>query len=59
VVRAAPDDSDTRTLLRHISSQPSASKDPDALWKDEARLVLWPAWLLTLLWFRRGWTMRW
>jgi Ca-activated chloride channel family protein len=59
VVRASSDDSDTRALLRHISSQQKAAKDPDARWKDEAWLALWPALLLTLFWFRRGWTMRW
>jgi Ca-activated chloride channel family protein len=59
VVRATPDDSDTRALLRHISSQQTAAKDPDARWKDEAWLALWPALLLALIWFRRGWTMRW
>ncbi|MEE4109371.1 MAG: VWA domain-containing protein [Halieaceae bacterium] len=59
VVRTTPDDSDTRALLRHISSQQTAAKDPDARWKDEAWLALWPALLLALIWFRRGWTMRW
>lgn len=59
VIRATADDSDTRALLRHIASQQAAAQDPDARWKDEAWLALWPALLLSLLWFRRGWTMRW
>ena len=59
VVRATADDGDTRALLRHISSQQKAATDPDARWQDEAWLALWPALVLTLFWFRRGWTMRW
>ena len=59
VVRATPDDGDTRALLRHISSRQMAAEDPDARWKDEAWLALWPALLLALLGFRRGWTLRW
>ena len=59
VVRATATDDDTRALLRHISSRQKAADDPDARWHDEAWLALWPALLLTLFWFRRGWTMRW
>jgi Ca-activated chloride channel family protein len=59
VLRARSDDGDTRALLRHITSQQLAADDPDARWKDQAWVVLWPALLLSLFWFRRGWTMRW
>ncbi len=59
VIRAAADDGDTRALLRHISSRQLAADDPDARWEDQAWLALWPALLLSLSWFRRGWTMRW
>ncbi|MHA7815611.1 MAG: VWA domain-containing protein [Pseudohaliea sp.] len=59
VLRARADDGDTRALLRHIASQQLAANDPDAHWKDQAWLILWPALLLALSWFRRGWTMRW
>ena len=33
--------------------------DPNAQWKDQGWLFLWPAALLALFWFRSGWTMRW
>jgi Ca-activated chloride channel family protein len=59
VLRATSDDGDTRALLRHITSQQLAADDPDARWKDQAWVALWPALLLSLFWFRRGWTMRW
>jgi len=59
VVRATSGAGDTRALLRHISSQQMTASDPDARWQDEAWLALWPALLLTLFWFRRGWAMRW
>jgi Ca-activated chloride channel family protein len=59
VVRATADAADTRALLRHIASQQLAARDPDARWEDRGWLALWPALLLSLSWFRRGWTMRW
>jgi len=59
VLRARSDDGDTRALLWHIASQQLAADDPDARWEDRAWLALWPALLLALYWFRRGWTMRW
>ena len=59
VVRAGTGDDDIRRLLRAIESNLRQADDPDARWKDEGWLFLWPAALLSLLWFRRGWTMRW
>ena len=59
VVRAESGDGDIRRLLRAIESSLRAADDPDARWKDEGWLALWPACLLSLLWFRRGWTMQW
>ena len=59
VLRASADDADTRALLRQIASQQLAADDPDARWEDRGWLLLWPALLLALFWFRRGWTMRW
>jgi Ca-activated chloride channel family protein len=58
VLRASPDDRDTRALLRHIASQQLAADDPDARWEDRGWLFLWPALLPVLFWFRRGWSMR-
>ncbi|MDH3644944.1 MAG: VWA domain-containing protein [Gammaproteobacteria bacterium] len=59
VVRATSSDDDIRQLLRQIESNLQQADDPDARWRDEAWWLLWPAALLSLLWFRRGWTMQW
>ena len=59
VVRSAPGDGDVRRLLRSIESNLRLADDPDARWRDDGWWLLWPAALLSLLWFRRGWTMQW
>jgi Ca-activated chloride channel family protein len=59
VVRAGPGDADIRQLTRTIQSNLRLADDPDAEWHDQGWWFLWPAALLTLLWFRRGWTMQW
>lgn len=59
VVRADVGDADLRQLLRHIESNLRRADDPDARWRDQAWWLLWPAVLLSLLTFRRGWTMQW
>ena len=59
VVRAGTGDADIRQLLRTIQSNLQLADDPDAEWLDAAWWLLWPAALLSLLWFRRGWTMQW
>ena len=59
VVRASTGDDDIRRLLRAIESNLRQADEPNAQWKDEGWLFLLPAALLSLLWFRRGWTMRW
>jgi Ca-activated chloride channel family protein len=59
VIRAGTGDDDIRRLLRTIDSKLRQADDPNAQWVDEGWLFLWPAALLSLLWFRRGWTMRW
>ena len=59
VVRSAAGDSDIRQLLGAIQSNLQQADDPDAVWRDQGWWLLWPAMLLSLLWFRRGWTMRW
>ena len=33
-------------------------ENADQPWQDRGHWLAWPAALLTLLWFRRGWTMR-
>lgn len=59
VVRATTGDADINELIRKIESDLQQADDPDAQWRDQAWLLLWPAMLLALFWFRRGWTMRW
>lgn len=59
VVRAGTGDADIRQLTRAIQSNLRLADDPDARWQDQGWWLLWPAALLSLLWFRRGWTMQW
>ncbi len=59
VIRASHGDADIRRLLQRIESSLAQADDPNAEWRDQAWWLLWPAALLTLLWFRRGWTMQW
>lgn len=60
VVRAeAAGDGDVRRLVRILESNLRQADDPDAVWRDRGEWLLWPAALLALFWFRKGWTMRW
>jgi Ca-activated chloride channel family protein len=59
IVRTGPGDADVRRLLRVVKSNLRQADDPDATWRDQGWWLLWPAALLSLLWFRRGWTMQW
>jgi Ca-activated chloride channel family protein len=59
VVRSATGAADIRQLLRAIESNLREADDPDAQWRDQGWWLLWPMLLLSLLWFRRGWTMQW
>jgi Ca-activated chloride channel family protein len=59
VVRASTGDADIRQLTRTIQSNLRRADDPNAEWRDQGWWLLWPAALLSLLWFRRGWTMQW
>jgi Ca-activated chloride channel family protein len=59
VVRMSTDDADVRHVMRAIDSNLQQADDPNAQWNDGGWWLLWPAALLTLLWFRRGWTMQW
>jgi len=59
IVRAATGDADIRQLMRAIQSNLRLADDPDARWRDQGWWFLIPAALLSLLWFRRGWTMQW
>jgi Ca-activated chloride channel family protein len=59
VLRMTSNDGDVRQLVRTIESNLAQADDPNAQWRDEGWWLLWPAALLALFWFRRGWTMRW
>ena len=59
VVRMQNGDGDLRALMRAVASRLAAADDPDAEWQDQGWWFLWPAMLLALVWFRRGWTMQW
>ena len=61
VVPVTPDDSDVRRIDRTLNAayRQAMLENADQPWQDRGHLLAWPAALLTLLWFRRGWTMRW
>lgn len=59
VIRSAAGDSDVNRVLRAVESRLQQQGDPDARWCDQAWWLLWPALVLTLIWFRKGWTMHW
>jgi Ca-activated chloride channel family protein len=44
-------------MERHLRA--AREDDPGARWRDAGYWLAWPAALLTLLWFRKGWTVRW
>ncbi len=53
------DDSDVRALNRRIDSHFVVIEDSALPWLDSGYLLVFPAMALFLLWFRRGWTLRW
>jgi Ca-activated chloride channel family protein len=59
VVSLTPDETDVRTVERRVASayRNALAKDDRQEWEDRGWLLAWPAALLTLLYFRRGWTM--
>ncbi|WP_420587051.1 VWA domain-containing protein [Ruegeria sp.] len=61
VVPFSNDDRDVAKLQRQIqTAYENALDDQDRLdWNDQGWLLAWPAALLSLLWFRRGWVIRW
>ena len=60
-VRATVDQSDIHAVERRIAThfQAAQARDPDARWRDDGYWLVFPAALLALLWFRRGWTLQW
>lgn len=61
VLPLTPDGGDVARIDRMLdAAQARALLDDDRQpWQDRGAWLAWPAALLTLLWFRRGWTMRW
>ncbi|MFK7878977.1 VWA domain-containing protein [Roseobacter sp.] len=61
VIYATPDDRDVQQIDRSLNAayRRALLEDENQQWNDRAWWFAWPAALLTLLWFRRGWTMQW
>jgi Ca-activated chloride channel family protein len=61
IERLTADDRDLERILRriemHLASVQAA--DTQGRWRDEGRWLAWPLAGLVLLWFRRGWLVRW
>jgi Ca-activated chloride channel family protein len=57
MVRARTGDGDLDQLMRLIQSNLAQADDPLARWDDRGPWLLWPAALLVLLAFRRGWVV--
>ncbi len=61
VVTVTPDDGDIRRIdgMLNAAYRQAMLENTDQPWLDRGHWLAWPAALLTLIWFRRGWTMRW
>lgn len=61
VLTVTPDDGDVRRIDRMLDAayRQALLENSDQPWQDRGPWLAWPAALLALLWFRRGWTMRW
>ena len=61
VVPLTADDTDVTRIERRVRAAYAAALagDDRLQWQDRGGWLAWPAALLMLLWFRRGWTMRW
>lgn len=61
VVHVTPDGTDIRRIDQRLTAAYRRARldDVDQPWQDRGHWFAWPAAALLLLWFRRGWTMRW
>ncbi|GAB5377352.1 MAG: VWA domain-containing protein [Acuticoccus sp.] len=61
VIAVTPDAADIRRVdgLLNAAFRRAQLDDVDQPWQDRAYWLAWPAALLLLLWFRRGFTIRW
>jgi Ca-activated chloride channel family protein len=59
VVSLTPDASDVKRVERRVASvyRNALAKDDRQEWEDRGWVLAWPGALLTLIYFRRGWTM--
>ncbi|MEM7668854.1 MAG: VWA domain-containing protein, partial [Pseudomonadota bacterium] len=59
-VGVTPDGSDIAEIERIVARafEAALAQDERRLWDDRGWMLAWPAALLMLVWFRRGWTMR-
>ena len=46
-----------RRAQRHLET--AQQEDDEGRWRDEGWWLVWPVALVTALWFRRGWSIRW
>jgi Ca-activated chloride channel family protein len=58
-VELTVDDSDVRQLNRKIDSHYVVIEDSALPWLDSGYVLVFPAMMLFLFWFRRGWTLTW
>jgi len=61
VISVTPHASDVARIDRMLAAAQAraALAESEQPWQDRGPWLAWPAALLVLLWFRRGWTMRW
>ena len=60
LVEVSVDDRDISALARHFDRQHTgATAEEDERWRDAGYYLLFPLVLIVLLWFRRGWALRW
>ena len=61
VVQVTPDAADIRRIdgMLNAAYRRAQLADTDQPWEDRGYWLAWPAAVLLLLWFRRGWTMKW
>jgi Ca-activated chloride channel family protein len=60
VVEVSIDDSDVKMLARRLDRRLPGGMDGEGeRWRDAGYTLLFPVALIVLLWFRRGWVVRW
>ncbi|MCH1930329.1 VWA domain-containing protein [Shewanella sp. A25] len=57
--RLTVDDSDIQALEGKVERFRMLNNDSTMPWQDEGYWLLWPLALLSLMWFRRGWLVKW